>query len=304
MKLRKSFHIFLSIFDIIYKLLIYISIITLFISLVLFIVYIPTVKPIVNQINATNIVPNIKTAIVEFIRVDGSYLETFEIIKGNIETIGNIIENNSGRLMLYYVIFLLIIALAQFLWNLSYYATSNVINLFMNYSMKDNLTTNIIRNIKVCSKYSLTNLLINFPIGFLFLRLGYLLLINTLSIFTIFTPAIVLAVGLSLWTFKYVFFIMWLPTLVNEDVSVLRALGKSFKLGFKNFLDFYNRFWILGLVMFMGIVLSAVLTFGLALVIALPAIMIFYKTFELVIYYDIKKSNYYLNTDFVQEHIN
>lgn len=273
----------------------YFLIVTIVIVVGMSVIYIPTVKPIVDEILATNILSNIKESISQFILFNDSYLDTMELVKANIETIKTIIKINMSKLLISYLIFIAIIGIGQFFLSLAFYSTSDIINTYMTTTMRDNLTTNLTRNLYYSVRFSLVNVLFSTLYNALILVAVYYSFFGVIHLLTVFTPMFTILVAMLMWSFKKIFVTMWLPYLVCDKCSAFKGLAKSVKLGFKNFGVLLRAYFLLGLLAVVIFMVSFVFTYGLAAFIVLPGIIILFKIFELVVFYDVTKKKYYVD---------
>lgn len=295
MAIKRTFSVFLNNFDLIYKMLAYFLIVIIVIVVGMSVIYIPTVKPIVDEILATNILSNIKESISQFILFNDAYLDTMDLVKANIESIKAIIKINMSKLLISYLIFVAIIGIGQFFLSLALYSTSDIINTYMTTTMKDNLTTNLTRNLYYSVRFSLVNVLFNTLYNALILVAIYYSFFGAIHLLTVFTPMFTILIAMLMWSFKKIFVTMWLPYLVCDKSSAFKGFAKSVKLGFKNFGVLLRAYFLLGLLAVVLFMVSFVFTYGLAAFIVLPGLIILFKIFELVLFYDVTKKKYYVD---------
>lgn len=89
--------------------------------------------------------------------------------------------------------------------------------------------------------------------------------------------------------------ITWVEEMVIGGRNVFSAFANSARDGFKRFVPTYGRLFVVMLIVIVVNVLMAVLTFGVGLIVSVPATMLLIKLTEMTAYYGWHNKRYYLD---------
>lgn len=293
MYLKRSLNIFTTKFNLVYKLLFYITIIIILTSAVG--VSLPSYHKYVNAIHDTNIIQDAKDASSMIVKGDfEGYQKTFEHLEDTFYKAKDKIFD-SVQIRHIFLSMLAIIIIAKYLINLSYLPFADVLNKFMHSNESASVSNNFIANLKKSALYSLMEIVILVPIDLLLVfgiyKLGSLLL----AAFGIFGMPMIALIGLSIYSLRVNLFAGWLPAMVYDKKSVFGALKHNFKTAKIRFVKTYPIFIIVSIFSMSFYVLFGISTLGLGYYIGLPIILLYFRVLELVTYYNINGYRYYIH---------
>ena len=113
-----------------------------------------------------------------------------------------------------------------------------------------------------------------------------------LSLFAIF---IIISGFVLLTAFKYTLFASWIPTMIVLNFGILKSLKTSVKTTFRKFGRFYGG--AVGIVFTIAVVnvVVGLFTFGVGLLITVPASYVLYSVFGMVSVYEGQGMRYYVD---------
>jgi hypothetical protein len=240
MVLKNSIYILTSNFNVVYKILVYILIVAILMASLLLLIYIPTLKPMMNEISATGIGDNLKLGAKEFLTVNENYINTQELIVENIEQVKSIIYKNTMKIVLSFILIILIFAIAKYFFANAHYLISDMINSFMNSKMKVNLAVSLTMNIKKSTFYGLFNILFLMPIDLLFSFIVVSFFMISYDAFGVLTPPLTIILAIVLWSLKLTFVSTWLPSIINEKRNIFACLKSSIIRGYNHFGEYMS----------------------------------------------------------------
>ena len=172
--------------------------------------------------------------------------------------------------------------------NLYYYMSSNTKHSYLN-SMASSFKSNII--------YQLVSLFLLLPINAL---MYYLLLYSFRffklgGLFIIFSPFIILFGFSLLMALKHTIFAGWLPSIVVRNKGVFAALKDAMIIPKRRFFQTYGNAFALELTAIFINVFGGVFTYGVGLILTVPATVLMFATFGMVTYYSATGQRYYLD---------
>lgn len=196
---------------------------------------------------------------------------------------------NSIAFNIYGLVFTLVI-LGSFLSGLYNVAVSNSLYFSMSNNIKYKFLPSYISTLRLNVKYNLLSLFIKLP-AILFIIVIVLYSLNLLfvgGVVTFFAPFIILLIYFVLGSLYMAIFSTWTPSLIIFDNGLFNGLKKAFKITFRKFKKvFANAFYVL-LTIFVVNIFSAIVTFGVSLIITIPMSILLVNAFGMVVFY----SNY------------
>ena len=165
--------------------------------------------------------------------------------------------------------------------------------------MRDYFMSNYVRNFAKASLFSLLKLAVDLIVNGIFILIGYFFSIWAVDAFGLFALTVILLYSIVVFSIKKAFFARWLPIMINENKNAFKSLMKSISIGARKFVDLFTRYWLLTILGIVVFITFSVCTLGIAGIFFYPALMLFGKIHELILYYDSKKNKYYLNDDVV-----
>ncbi len=243
--------------------------------------------------------PIYKTLVAEgfFEAVSDTYLDfvtslNLKVLFENISVLSsgliNIISNNITSLILSLVLFsIFVIILGALLINFYQMPTSSVLNMYMNSNVKQSFMGNffgtIKRNLGYSALYLVTLLPINF--GIFALTIFSLKLFKLKGVLLIFSPFFIIVGFTLLQSLKMTLFCGWVPAMVTQNQNPARALKSNFVVSKRRFLQtFGNAFAVIITLIFIN-VFGGLCTFGVALLITIPASFLITNIFGMVAFY-------------------
>ena len=302
MYLRRSFSILISKFNLSFKLLMYIALVITVMAAIAVSIFMPSYNALVREVEDTDILVNAKTAFQTIIKGDfEQYSEGYDALEASYIEARDLINENVNKL---YKIFIMLIVLGvagKYLISLSYIPFVDVVNKFMHSDVEYGVMHNFVENMKKSLKFSLFNVLIMVPLDvcIVFIVGGAFSLLS--SLISIFTLPFAVALAIGLYMFKTNIFAGWIPAIVYDNLSIMKALKSSFKTAKLRFMRTYMMFTVVAVFSMSFYVLFGLSTLGLGYLIGMPIILLFYRVLELVTYYNINGHRYYLDHDTIVE---
>lgn len=297
MKFRHTFHVFVDNFSVIYKQLLYrLIILALFAAIGVTSLY-PFLKRLVASEALNNMVQGIKQFIDNFL--DGNMGELAGIsqkIKDAFHQIIEIMKNNTVGLVWAGLLLLVIIIIEKWFTGLGNFTTSVLVNDKMALRANSPFVGTLIRNIKKAALYNL----IYVPLSILYdLALG--VGIFTVLFFLVMKSGIGILVSIFIFTlmmifstsWKMTFTSDWLPALIRGKMSQRNAIKYTFSRKNKNTFNVLSNYIVMDILILGGNVAAFVFTFGVGLLISIPASFVVLICFELVNYYDREEIRYF-----------
>lgn len=209
-----------------------------------------------------------------------------------------VIIDNFDSLVLYVVLFVVVVViLGSMLVRFFTMSASTCVNYYMNSNVKasfpNNIFTSFYRNLRYQLAYSITILPLNIGI---FALVVYMLKMfdNDGFLFFIAPFAIVLTISL-LSALKTTIFGGWLPAVVSSNKGIFRCMDKGFVVTKRRFSETFGNAFALSLTIIFTNFLAGVLTFGVGLVITIPASCVVVLIFQNVAYYMAIGQRYYVD---------
>lgn len=297
MLLRHSLGITVSRFSLVYKVLLFAFVVALiFGSIALSSAY-AIVKPIFAGVENMQFFQHLGDAFKAFFSGQMQDSPAFEIVGNDFEKIQNIFAENRHNVIGAVCLLIVFYFVAKFLFAISYYPTSDVINNFMNSNSKYGFTANLIANLKKSTAYSLVDTLISVPytaliacaiygVGWVLGKFSVLLAISA--------DLLIVMVMLAL---KSSVLALWLPTYINEDLGVFKSLAKAVKGNKHTFLHNFGMYVIVNFIGYIFFVICGIFTFGLGSLVALSIINVLGLSIRMVLYYRKAELRYYVDED-------
>ena len=233
-----------------------------------------------------------------------SFLQTFNLSEA-INELGyelfnffGIIGNNFRSLAFNVIsLILLIILTLAFLGNFYDVAVSNSLYHGMSNNTKVKLLPSMISTFRNNMKYNLLSLVAKLPVKLgIFAIIVYLMNVVRFSGgWAIFAPFVILLAYLILKAFELVLFAGWVPAVVVFDKGVVSAFEKGIKVNTRNFVKMYaNSFYIILTIVVINVVVG-VATFGVGLIVTIPASILLRNSFAMVVFYSNYGMRYYVD---------
>lgn len=296
MVIRHAFKVLCSRFSVVYKLLIYILVVTLIFSGVTYASVFSVVKPIIDGIQDMQFFPHLAEAFrsvfsgnVEL--ASGAFLQ----VKLDFQAIGEVFATNQSNVVLAAVLFTLFVFIANFFINICRLPVADILNNFMNSNSEFGLISNIVANIKKAVAYSAVNTMIILPYYLIVAVACWYMMAWLIGVSFLLTMSLVLLFVIFMLSVKNSILAMWLPTYINEDKGVFASLVSSVKAGRKLFVENLGLYFITCLLIYAVSVMFGLITFGIGFVLAMSFNKVLFIAIEQVIYYRENELKYYID---------
>ncbi|MGI6701410.1 MAG: hypothetical protein ACOX3U_02935 [Christensenellales bacterium] len=302
MYLRRSFNIFVTKFNLIFKMLFYIAIVIILMAAIAVSIFLPSYHSLLRELEGTEIIPNIKTAAKLLIKGDfEKYAEGYDALEQSYQEAKTLIEANLNKLYKLYILLIVVGIVAKVLITLSYIPFVDVVNKFMHSDINEKVTHNFVVNGKKSLIYSFYDLIIVVPLDALifFIIFGAIKLL--MPVLGIFIMPFSVAFGIFVYMVRVNVLAGWLPAIVYDNMSVASALIHSLKSAKARFLRTFPTYLIIGLMCFSFYIMFGFSTLGLGYFLGIPMILLFYRVLELVTYYNLNGHRYYVDHEIVVE---
>lgn len=302
MKFKHTFHVFVDNFSVTYKQLLYRLIVGIIASLITSLIVYEFAIDFINSESFTTLWRGAQEFLKQLTygKIDG--LPTIaENVRKALDEFVVILNTKLAEFVLSLLLILLVQIVAKWFGGLGNYATAAVINDKMTLHADLPFFTTLIRNLKEAAVYNA----IYAPLSVLYdavISVGMLSLIFLLVnsgmpfIFGIFLFVLVLVVAI---TIKMTFTTDWLPAIIRGK----KKQGEAFKYAFsrkgKGTLNIISNYVIIILIILGVNVAAFFFTFGVGLVLTIPASYVIIITFELVNYYDREEIKYFIDKDHI-----
>ncbi len=297
MSLKHAFNILLSRFTIIFKMILYFSVVALIFLTIAGSVLSPTIRTVNSEIQSTGIVEEFKEGLTKLTKGDPTFTESFQEASAKLELVADIFTNNRTKVIWSIVIVIIFFVVAAYAMTLSYVSYSDIINHFMCSNSRFGFLSNFISNLKKALLYSLMHLLTvsasNLLIAYLLLFLSGVLL----KAIGILTAPIMLILGVLLYALKSTVFAGWLPSIVHDNKKILPAFVHGIRTISERGSEAFLSFVMTHSLSIIFVVIFSFATFGAGLIIAIPTVMMFHRTLELVLFYNANEYKYYVDNE-------
>lgn len=310
MKFKHTFNVFVDNFSITYKQLLYRVIILTVASVIGIFGLYPFVHGIINSEQFNSLTDGLRGFIVNFLKGQTAGLsEISQTVKSSFESVIILIRSRMTQIVLCGLLILVLYIVQKWFSGLGNYTTAVLLNDKMALRANSPFVGTLIKNLKEAALYNL----IYIPLSILYdllITAGlfaalYYMFINIEFLFVsifLFTLMFILALAL-----KMTFTCDWLPALVRGKLGQKGAILYSFSRKNKNTLNVYSNFVVIILAVMALNVAVLFFTFGVGLLLTVPASYIIILSFELVNYYDRENIRYFVDKNTIvkpdQEHI-
>ena len=193
------------------------------------------------------------------------------------------------------IVFIIFVILYSMIYFMSYYTISDIIHNFMSSNSDYGFAANFVANSKKSFKFALIYGLYTYSvyiIGFaIAITLGILIgkLNALIGLFTMYLLALgTLALRRALAPF-------WMPAMIAKGFGVKDAFYKNMELIKKNFLRLFGEYILIYLVAAVLFIISAIVTFGVGMIIVYAGVWLYMQIKDMVDYYHINGMKYYID---------
>lgn len=299
MKFRHTLQILIDNFSVTYKQLLYKLVIALItIGLSTAILY-PLWRMFTNLPEFKNLIEGVKNFFNNLIEGNIEELGDINIrdkVKSALDSIKALIKSHTTVIALGIAGLILIRLIGMFLSSLGNYAAAAVINDKMALRAQSPFFITLLRNIKDASLYSLMYVPLSFLYDTICVALMYFVVFKLLAFVPILVKIFIFATTIVFAiTVKLTFASDWLPALIRGKMKQLDAFAYTFSRKNKKTFNVLSNFVILALIIFALNVFALIFTFGVGVLITVPASYVVLNCFQLVNYYDREELKYFLD---------
>ena len=195
------------------------------------------------------------------------------------------------------LLFATIIILGSFLNGLYSLVICNVLYYFMSDNVKYGFTSSLVSTFYKNVKYNLLSLVTKLPINLSI----YVIVLYMLSFLSFNFAAAIVLLFLVILTFlvlksiKISVFSGWAPALVVFDRGIFNDINKAFKITNRRIFKVFVNAFFLSLTIFVLNVFSAVVTFGVSLLVTIPLSIVLINCFNMISFYSNYGMRYYVD---------
>lgn len=298
MKFKRTFHVFVDNFSIVYKQLLFRLITTALSGIICVLGVYPFIKELVNSPQLNSLIDGLRTFALSFLNGEVNSLSEISLkVQQAYADFMQLLQTNLTQIVLSGLLLLLIHVISRWFEGICNYATAAVINDKMALRAKQPFLVTMIRTLKESTVYNA----IYVPLSIVYdLAVGvgmFFLLFYLLSSVIYFFVSLFLFVTIVLVSviIKMTFTCDWLPALIRGKKGQLGSLKYTFSQKGKGTLNVASNFVVIVLLIFAVNVAAAVFTLGAGLLITIPASYVLIIGFEFVNYYDREGLKYFLD---------
>lgn len=297
MALKHSINIFLSRFNLVYKMVVYFFVIVLVLSALNVSIVAPSVSAVIADIKSTGVLHYLKEGCMQFIRGEGEFSDSFNAMYNSFGEVQNILSGSGSTVVLLITVTLCTILVGAFLLSLSFLPFSDIINHFMNSKSNFDFLSNMVANVKKAAQYALAYTFIGFTLSALILYGSMLLFAALFKTIGLFSLPVVYAAALIAFSLKSVIFSGWLPAIVCDGKGIFRGFAHGLRQIAPHFTGVFWNFMFAHILGVSFVAIFGIVTFGVGFFVAVPSVFMVYRTLELVLYYNAKGYKYYVDKE-------
>lgn len=298
MKFKHTFNVFVDNFSVTYKQLLY----RLIVALIAGAICVAGVYPFIQSVLDLQSFNSLTGGIGDFVK---------NFLYGNVESLSGIsqtvrdsfvqlladLQTRMTQIVLSALLVLLVLMVEKWFAGMGNYAAAAVINDKMALRANSPFLGTLIKNLKTAAIYNA----IYVPLSMLYdvaVSVGVFALIaamvnSFMPVYVgIFIFALVSIISVSL---KMTFTTDWVPALIRGKMKQGASIKYSFSRKNKNTLNIFSNFIVLALLILSLNVAAFVFTFGVGLLLTVPASYVILLSFELVNYYDREEIKYFVD---------
>ena len=297
MKFKHSLQVLIDNFSVTYKLLLY----KLVIALITFAMSTAILYPLWHSLTGLAEFKSLIDGVKDFFNhlIEGNTEELTnirEMVESALDSISSLINSHTLILGLSIAGLILIRLIGMFLSSIGNYSSAAVINDKMALRAQSPFFITLFRHLKSSSLYSLMYAPLSFLYDVACVALMYLIVFKVLVFVPLFAQLFLFATTIVFAiAVKLTFATDWLPALIRGKKRQLEAFAYTFKRKNKKTFNVLSNFVVLTLIIFALNVAAAVFTFGVGLLVTVPASYVVLNCFQLVNYYDREELKYFLD---------
>lgn len=208
-----------------------------------------------------------------------------------------VVENISSLIWSIILFVVVIVIIGSMIIRFFTMSASTCVNYFMNSNVKasfpNNIFTSFYRNLHYQLVYSITLLPIN--LGIFSLVIYMLKMFDNNGFWFFVAPFVIVLTVTLLSALKTTLFGGWLPSVVGSNKGVFKCMKNGFVVAKRRFYETFGNSFALTLTIIFVNFLAGVLTFGVGLVVTIPASCVIVLIFQNVAYYMATGQRYYVD---------
>lgn len=217
----------------------------------------------------------------------GLWMERFvEVIIENISTLWLPI---TGLVLMFIVIGAILVSVYKF-------ATTSCVNYYMNSSVNHNFGSALVSHFTKNIGFQILNLIILLPIN---LGIAYLVIMSlnmlTNANLMFWAPFVAMAIFVVLNALKVTIFGGWIPAMIVKNKNVFSGLKECFRVMGRRFIYTFGSALAMILTLVFVNIFGGICTFGVGLIITIPATLVAIQIFNMVAYYTAIGQRYYVD---------
>lgn len=297
MMYKNTFKLVISNFNLVWKILAYIVLSSIFVVGLAYACSLPIIKLLESE--------GMLVTTIGIFKKFGSDFNVYGLlvnIVGLIEDFCTLIAANISKLWVYIVLFLFIVIVVRaFLSGIYKFATTNALYNSLSSNIKIGFTTSLFSSIRINLKYQLASLLVQLPLDVLLFTLFFYLArwVITTEGLLIIAPITLIIVLMLLFAFKIVLFSGWIPAIIAFDCGVWKGLKLGIKAVFRRFYRTFSTVILILLTLLVVNFVCALCTFGASFIITIPLTLFTILVFNMTMFYSSQGMRFYVDSDTV-----
>lgn len=299
MKFKHAFHVFVDNFSVTYKQLLYRLTILVVAAIIGTTCLYPFVHSFINSEELTALMESLRNYTKNMLNGEFSDIKSIiESVKRAYDRVAVLLKERAVQITLCGLLLLFLYIVEKWFAGLGNYTTAVLINDKMALRAKLPFLGTMISHLKEAALYNLIyvplSILYDILVCALLLAVLYLLVshIGGMALICVFIFTLLLIMAIAL---KMTFTSDWLPALIRGRKGQKGAIKYSFSRKGKNTINIYSNFIVLILIILALNVAAFLFTFGVGILLTVPASYVMIISFEMVTYYDREEIRYFVD---------
>ncbi len=296
MRFKHTFHVFVDNFSVTYKQLLYRLVILVVAGAIGFACVLPFIRGFLPEL--TDLYDGVRNFIMSLLEGNVGELKNFsERVQEKFNEILALMQTKVTDIVLMVMFIVLLYIIEKWFAGLGNYSAAVLINDKMALRANSPFIGSLIKNLKEAAIYNLIyvplSILYDLAVCVLmFVLLYYLLNGVSMLIISIFIFALVLIIAIA---FKMTFTCDWLPALICGKKGQRGSIKYTFSRKGKDTFKVFSNFIVLILLILSLNVTAVLTTFGVGILLTVPASYVILLSFEMVNYYDREELKYFID---------
>lgn len=298
MKFKHAFHVMVDNFSVTYKQLLYRLVILIVAVGIGWGVLTPFIKDFLNSEAFNTLVDGVKNFIHSLLSGDvGELASISDKINTAYEQLITLLQTRISEIVLIGLLVLVLMIVEKWFTGLGNYTTAVIVNDKMSLRTSSPFMRTLISHFKEAALYNLMYVPLSvlydvIVAAALFAVLFFMLKGVGFFLVSIFLFALIMVVAIA---FKMTFTSDWLPALVRGKMGLKRSIAYAFSRKNKQTFNVFSNFVVIIILILAVNLLAFFFTFGVGLLITLPASYVILISFEMVNYFDREELRYFID---------